>query len=307
MLFFIALYQTSLLNMLQSHYQVQFIESILFENLGPEAILKDFQFLYCGNFNLAARVVTKSGKYFIKWNKGDHEGMFESEAKSMELIRDTKTIHVPKVYGYGKKPDGAYLMLDFVAESDKKPTYWQEFGTNLAALHAISNQNYGLHFNNYLGALPQINEFSSNGIQFFLENRLMYQVNIAFKNDKIDQQTVKKFEQLYSKIPNIIPNEIPALLHGDLWSGNLMVGANGLASLVDPSAYYGFREMEIAFTTLFGGFPLEFYKSYNEVSPLETGFNERIDLYNLYPLLVHANLFGGSYLESVQRILTKYV
>jgi protein-ribulosamine 3-kinase len=293
--------------MLQSHYQVQFIESILSESLGHEAELKDFQFLYCGNFNLAAKVTTKSGKYFIKWNQGEHEGMFESEAKSMELIRETNTIHVPKVYGYGKKSDGAYLMLDYVAESKKKNDYWQNFARKLADLHNHTNVRYGLHFNNYIGALRQINDFADNGIQFFLEKRLITQLERAFKAKIIEYRLYIDLNNLFSKIPIYFPKEAPALLHGDLWSGNLMVDENGQASIVDPSAYYGLREAEIAFTTLFGGFPSEFYEAYHEVKPLESGFKDRIDLYNLYPLLVHANLFGGGYLESIKRIVSKYL
>jgi protein-ribulosamine 3-kinase len=293
--------------MLQSHYQVQFIESILADSLGNEAVLKDFQFLYCGNFNLAARVTTKSGKYFIKWNKGDHEGMFESEAKSMELIRETNTIHVPKVYGYGKKQDGAYLMLDFVAESTKKEDYWSDFGRKLAALHSKTNENFGLHFNNYVGALRQINDFSKDGIQFFIEKRLIFQLEMAYKAKLVDYKLYIDTQNLFSKIPSLFPKEPPALLHGDLWSGNIMVGDDGYAAVVDPSAYYGLREAEIAFTTLFGGFKQEFYKAYNEVKPLESGFKDRIDLYNLYPLLVHLNLFGGGYLDAVKRIVKKYL
>lgn len=293
--------------MLQSHYQVQFIESILHESLGNETVLKDFQFLYCGNFNLAARVITKSGKYFIKWNKGDHEGMFESEAKSMELIRETHTVHVPRVYGYGKKQDGAYLMLDFVAESTKKDDYWADFGERLAALHTNTNAQFGLHFNNYVGSLRQINDFSNNGILFFLEKRLNIQMERAYKAKLIDFKLYTDLQNLFSKIPARFPKEAPALLHGDLWSGNLMVGADGYAAVVDPSAYYGLREAEIAFTTLFGGFKKEFYEAYNSVKPLESGFNDRIDLYNLYPLLVHLNLFGGGYLETVKQIVKKYL
>jgi protein-ribulosamine 3-kinase len=293
--------------MLQSHYQVQFIESILQESLGNEAVLKDFQFLYCGNFNLAARVVTQSGKYFIKWNKGDHEGMFESEAKSMELIRETNTVHVPRVYGYGKKQDGAYLMLDFVAESTKKEDYWADFGRKLAQLHSTTNENFGLHFNNYVGALRQINDLSKDGIQFFLEKRLLFQLEMAYKAKLVDYKLYIDTQNLFSKIPSLFPKEPPALLHGDLWSGNIMVGSDGYVAVVDPSAYYGLREAEIAFTTLFGGFKAAFYEAYNEVKPLESGFKDRIDLYNLYPLLVHLNLFGGGYLDAVKRIVKKYL
>ncbi len=293
--------------MLQTHYQVQFIESILADSLGKGTVLKDFQFLYCGNFNLAARVETANGKYFIKWNKGDHEGMFESEAKSMELIRETNTVYVPKVYGYGKKPDGSYLMLDFVSESSKNNDFWQDFGRNLASLHANTHEKFGLHFNNYMGALRQINDYTTDGIQFYLEKRLIIQLEKAYKSKLVDFKLYVDLNNLFSKIATIFPKEKPSLLHGDLWSGNIMVGANGYVALVDPSAYYGFREAEIAFTTLFGGFPIEFYEAYNEVKPLESGFKDRIDLYNLYPLLLHANLFGGGYLESIKRIVKKYL
>lgn len=293
--------------MLQTHYQVQFIESILTENLGQNAYLLDFQFLYCGNFNLAARVKTKSGLFFIKWNKGDHEGMFESEAKSMELIRSTNTVNVPKVYGYGKKTDGAYLMLDFVAETHKKDNYWEDFGQKLAQLHSHTNAQFGLHFNNYVGSLRQINDFMDDGHQFFMEKRLVTQLERAYKAKLLDFKTYTDLNNLFSKIYTMFPKEQPSLLHGDLWSGNMMVAADGHAALVDPSAYYGFREAEIAFTTLFGGFPAAFYEAYYEVKPLEPGFKDRIDLYNLYPLLVHANLFGGGYLESIKRIIKKYL
>lgn len=293
--------------MLQSHYQVQFIESILSESLGDEAVLKDFQFLYCGNFNLAARVETKTGKYFIKWNKGDHEGMFESEAKSMELIRNTNTVHVPKVYGYGKKQDGAYLMLDYVAEANKKEDFWENFGRKLAELHAHTNDKFGLHFNNYVGSLRQINNFTEDGHQFYMEKRYLVQLERAYKAQLIDFKIYTDLNNLFSKIYTLFPKESPSLLHGDLWSGNLMVAADGQATLVDPSAYYGFREAEIAFTTLFGGFKPQFYEAYNEVKPLEPGFSDRIDLYNLYPLLVHANQFGGGYLDSIKRIVKKYL
>jgi protein-ribulosamine 3-kinase len=293
--------------MLQTHYQVQFIESILLDSLGPEAVLKDFQFLYCGNFNLAARVETQDGRFFIKWNQGSHEGMFESEAKSMELIRQTNTIHVPKVYGYGKKPDGSYLMLDFVAEATRKEDYWQDFGQKVAALHNHTSENHGLHFNNYAGAIPQINDYLPDGIEFFIEKRMKPTVNRALSENKISPKTHSDFQKLYLKLPNLIPNEKPALLHGDLWSGNLMVGSNGYASVVDPSAYYGLREADIAFTTLFGGFHVEFYQAYHDAKPLQRGFNERISLYNLYPLMVHVNLFGGGYLENVENILKKYI
>jgi protein-ribulosamine 3-kinase len=225
----------------------------------------------------------------------------------MELIRETKTINVPKVYGYGKKPDGSYLMLDFVAESPRKINYWQNLGNKLADLHKFTNDYHGLHFNNYVGALAQNNEYMTDGIAFYIEKRLKVQVGRAMFENKIDSKLYDDFQKIYKILPNLLPNEKPALLHGDLWSGNLMVGADGHATLVDPSAYFGLREADIAFSTLFGGFNVGFYEAYNEAFPLEFDFKNRIDLYNLYPLLVHVNLFGGGYLDAVKKILKKYV
>jgi protein-ribulosamine 3-kinase len=293
--------------MLQSHYQVQFIDSILKDSLGEKTKLKDFHFLYCGNFNLAAYAETNAGKYFVKWNKGDHEGMFESEAKSMELLRETNTVQVPKVYGYGKKADGSYLMLDFVAESTKKEDYWQNLGIKLAELHNITNDKFGLNFNNYVGALRQINDFTEDGIQFYHEKRLSIQLESAYKAKRVDYKLYIDLNNIFSKINSLFPKEKPSLIHGDLWSGNIMVGNKGQATLVDPSAYFGLREAEIAFTTLFGGFKNEFYNAYNHTRPLEPGFKDRIDLYNLYPLLVHLNLFEGGYLAAIKQIVKKYI
>jgi protein-ribulosamine 3-kinase len=292
--------------MLQSHYQVQFIESIITESLGANAILKDFHFLYCGNFNLAARVSTNLGRFFIKWNQGDHTGMFESEAKCVELLAATNTIQLPKVYGYGKRPEGAYLMIDFVDEAAAKENYWEDLGQKLAQMHAVSYTAFGLHFNNYLGAIPQNNEYLNNGINFYIQKRLAPQVALALKNNKLDSKTARALEALYPQLHQILPKEAPALLHGDLWSGNLMVDSQGSAILVDPSAYYGLREAEIAFSTLFGGFDAVFYEAYHEANPLQNGFKKRIDIYNLYPLLVHLNLFGGGYQQSIQKILQRY-
>jgi fructosamine-3-kinase len=116
-----------------------------------------------------------------------------------------------------------------------------------------------------------------------------------------------KFNRLYEVLPSLLPNEKPALLHGDLWSGNYLVDDQGSATLVDPAVYYGNREAEIAFTHLFGGFQPNFYQGYTEAMPLENSFQERVPLYNLYPLMVHVNLFGSGYLGAVERTLTRFV
>jgi fructosamine-3-kinase len=123
-----------------------------------------------------------------------------------------------------------------------------------------------------------------------------------FSNSELSQ-----FERLYHKLPGLFPKEKPRLVHGDLWSGNYLIDQDSNPVLIDPAAYFGHREVDIAMTRLFGGFDEAFYKSYNEVFPLETGWKDRIDLYNLYPLLIHVNLFGSGYVQQVKRIIAKWV
>lgn len=290
----------------QTQEQYQFIESILFENLGHHPEVLDFQFFYGGNFNLAVKVKVAEGDYFIKWNQGDHEGMFESEAKSLQTLRDKDVLSIPEVINYGKILDKEYLMIEFLTASYKQANYWQDFGQKLAKLHTHTHHSHGLDFNNYIGALRQNNEWMEDGVQFFIEKRLKVQAGLALYDRKISQELYDKFQVLFEKIPNLIPNEKPSLLHGDLWSGNVMTDNNGFVALVDPACYYGLREAELAFTTMFGGFEPEFYEAYHEVYPIENGFGDRIPLYNLYPLMVHVNLFGGGYLDAVEKILKKY-
>ncbi len=292
--------------MFQSADQYQFLESVLFETLGFQPEVREFQFIYGGNFNLAAKVLTAEGSFFIKWNQGDHEGMFESEARSLNRLRDTGVITIPAVHGYGQRSDGSYLMMDFLESSPQIPNYWTDFGQKLAQLHQVTTEQHGLEFNNYIGALPQQNEWLDSGIDFFVENRLKVQAGRALYEGKLSNKLYDQFLKFCEKLPHLIPNEKPALLHGDLWSGNVMTGADGTVALVDPATYFGLREAELAFTTMFGGFDTSFYTSYYEAFPVEPGFNERIPLYNLYPLLVHVNLFAGGYLTAVERILRKY-
>jgi protein-ribulosamine 3-kinase len=291
----------------QSQEQYQFIESILFENLGHNPEILDFQFFYGGNFNLAVKVKVKEGDFFIKWNQGDHNGMFDSEALSLNLLRETGVIHVPEVLNHGKILDKEYLIMDFVTPAPKQANYWEDFGQKLARLHTNSNAQFGLHFNNYIGALPQSNEWIEDGIEFFIEKRLKVQVGLALYERRLSEEVYGKFQKLYEKLPDLLPQDKPALLHGDLWSGNVMVENTGHVSLIDPSTYYGLREAELAFTTMFGGFETTFYEAYNEVFPIQNGFGERIPLYNLYPLMVHVNLFGGGYLDAVEKTLSKFL
>jgi len=170
----------------------------------------------------------------------------------------------------------------------------------------LTNTNFGLDYNNYIGSLHQQNNLHPTWVDFFINERLQPQIKLARDNNEIDSTTILKFENLYKKLDEVFPKEKPALLHGDLWSGNFMSDEKGESVIMDPTVYYGHREMDIAMAKLFGGFDAEFYSSYNEHYPLENGWEQRINVCNLYPLMVHVNLFGGGYLGQVKSILSKF-
>jgi fructosamine-3-kinase len=291
----------------QSQEQYQFIAQILSKHTGESTQIDDFQFFYGGNFNLAVRLRVKNTEYFIKWTQGDHQGLFEAEAKNLQMIHDTGAIQVPQVLGVGQLEEKEYLMMECIESADKHPNYWHDFGERLAHLHKnTSSFGHGLDYTNFIGAATQVNSWQKDGVAFFIENRLNKQVDRALYDRKITPELADNFQRLYEKLPDLLPHEAPALIHGDLWAGNAMVNEQGLVTLVDPCCYYGLREAELAFTTMFGGFDTKFYEAYHATFPIEKGFHERIPLYNLYPLMVHVNLFGEGYLPAVNKILATY-
>lgn len=283
-----------------------FFESILFEGLGHDIAVNSYQYLGGGCINNAVRLNTSQGYFFVKWNESSPENLFACEAKGLELLREAGEIHIPEVFGYGRKPEGSYLILEYINSSRPHPEYWKSFATSLAKLHSHTHKQNGLEYDNYIGALKQSNQFCDSWVEFFIEKRLKVQAGLALYNGAITQRMFDAFQPLYEKLPNLLQEEKPSLLHGDLWSGNVIVGSNGFASLIDPAVYYGNREVELAFTKLFGGFPPEFYKTYMEITPFTSGFEERIEIYNLYPLLVHVNLFGSGYISGIERTLQKF-
>lgn len=285
---------------------VQFLETIFFITLGKEVSILDYQFLSGGCINQTIQVTTSEGSFFVKWNESMDEDFFECEAKGLILLKEAGEISIPEVIGYGRSGQKTYLILELLPFTYAKSSYWANFGASLARLHTHSQSEFGLHYPNYIGSLPQTNTAYTNGVDFFIECRLKPQVGLAVYNQLMPQTLYTKFQRLYTCLPDIIPNEKPALLHGDLWHGNVMIGKDGYACLIDPAVYYGNREAEIAFTYLFGGFEAEFYEAYQHMFPLAPGFEKRRDIYNLYPLLVHLNLFGSGYLSGIETTLEHF-
>ena len=267
----------------------------------------NFNYSSGGCINSTGKLETSAGTYFIKWNNSnDFPGMFEKEMEGLFLLESKKVIRIPVPINTGNSENQSYIIMEWIDNSTRNSDYWEKLGEQLAALHRHTNEKYGLDHDNYIGSLPQVNSFTENWIDFFIENRLEVQIRKAFELGKVSNSQVHSFRQLYNQLPELLANEPPSLLHGDLWSGNLMTDDKGQPALIDPAVYYGNREVEIAFTRLFGGFDNKFYTTYNAVWPLSPGFDARQDIYNLYPLLVHVNLFGGGYLSQVENILNRY-
>jgi protein-ribulosamine 3-kinase len=286
--------------------QFSFFESILYQTLGQSVEVIEAQFLAGGDINTSAQVFSSEGVFFVKWNHADRADMFEVEARGLNLLRQTDALHIPQVIGYGRELDKSYLILEYIDPGPATNASWEALGHSLAVLHSHTQPKFGLHFDNYIGSLPQANTLTANGFDFFFDQRLLPQAGMALYSELLPKQSYDALFRLRERLPDLLPADRPALLHGDLWSGNVMVTEAGQPVLIDPAVYYGFREADLAFTKMFGGFDQRFYDAYNEAFPLEDGFDDRVAIYNLYPLLVHVNLFGSGYVSGVERILKQF-
>lgn len=257
-----------------------------------------------GDINDAYRLIANNKEFFLKVNSSSkYPTMFMAEHRGLELLRNHSDFLIPNVYFNGEHQGFSYLLMEWMDLSSNGD--WREFGISLAGLHSHTDQRFGLDHNNYIGSLPQVNTQSTSWSEFYTNQRLLPLFKTAYdlgKFDKVDQQHLMR---LICKLDSIYPTEDASLLHGDLWSGNAAF-CNDRPSIFDPAVYYGHREMDIAMTLLFGGFPVEMYEAYNEVYPLEKAWRDRIDIGQIYPLLVHVLLFGQSYARQVKGILKRF-
>ncbi|HEX6983402.1 MAG TPA: fructosamine kinase family protein [Balneolaceae bacterium] len=262
-----------------------------------------------GSINEAARIKLKDGQNrFLKWNQMAGAEMFSKEERGLKLLkRADSELRIPEVFATGETETGiGFLVQEFIEQGQPKQSSAPKFGEALAELHRHHGKQFGLDHDNYIGRLSQSNTWHEKWIGFFIEERIQPQLKMAVNSKKLGENTVAHFESLYELLPEIFPEEPPSLLHGDLWSGNYLYDENGRATVYDPAVYYGHREIELAFTHLFGGFSNKFYRAYESAYPLQPGFTKRKDIYNLYPLLVHTNLFGGSYGRQVKSIVKQF-
>lgn len=270
--------------------------------------IKSVQSISGGSINEAAKIMLEDGQYcFIKWNRGSDADMFKKEEMGLKLLRSTGVLCLPEVLVTGETPSGiGFLVQEFIDQGKPKPDSAAKFGKALADLHKQHKDRFGLDHDNYIGRLPQSNKQHKSWTNFFVGERIQPQLKMAADSGRLGKETIAHFESMYKLLPDVFPDEPPSLLHGDLWSGNYFYDENGKAVIYDPAVYYGHREMELAFTHLFGGFPSDFYSAYEAAYLLEPEFYERKDIYNLYPLLVHTNLFGGSYASQVKSIADRF-
>jgi len=287
--------------------QEELFLSILHGKYGTAGKILSSRTLSGGDINQAAMFETTTGLWFAKWNRTDtYPGMFEAEARGLELLGNTNEIDVPAVIGTGEDQNCSMLVLEFIKPKRETDDFWEGFGQRLANLHKHTSSEFGLDHNNYIGSLDQINGQKTNWIDFFISHRLEIQIKLAVDNSRIDSATIRLFEQMYAHLADFFPVEKPSLIHGDLWSGNFMTNSKGEACIIDPAVYYGHRLMDLGMSKLFGGFAPKFYEAYHHEFPLENNWQQAVDIANLYPLMVHVNLFGGGYLGSVKSILKRF-
>lgn len=255
--------------------------------------------------------LSDGGCMFLKENSKSKADFFRAEKEGLSAIRKTGAIRVPDVYEAGTLEDRSYLIMEYLEAAPARRDFWERFGRQLADLHRTDPSawtpggRYGFPADNYIGAGKQVNETRSGWIEFFRDCRLEVQFHRA--QAYFDASGRKAMQSLLDHLDQyLIEPAYPSLLHGDLWGGNYVTGPDGYACLIDPAAYVGHAEADLAMTELFGGFAPAFYDAYREVNGIPAGYPDRRELYNLYHLLNHLNLFGGSYYGSVMRIVRRF-
>ncbi len=265
----------------------------------------------CGGcINDAQTITTSDGKhFFLKQNFHSAKDMFFKEANGLKELKKANAIRVPEVI----LVDTNYLLLEQINSGRKSKNFDEDFGRSFALLHKYTSDSFGFYEDNYIGSTPQKNipdeDEKNDWIKFYFKKRILFQYKLLEKNGYSDSAIRKRISSLENKIDDILKGSenIPSLLHGDLWSGNYMVDENGNACLIDPAVYYGNREADLAMTKLFGGFSSSFYKSYNEYFPLPDGYEYRENIYKLYHIMNHLNLFGGGYYHQTISLLDYYL
>lgn len=257
-----------------------------------------------GCINQGWRLTTGAGVYFVKTNIPAAGAMFASEAAGLRELAAAGAVRVPAPLYSGALRAQALLVTEWLELVPADSGSDAVLGEQLAVLHRHTARHYGWTQDNYIGSTPQPNQFADDWCGFLRERRLGHQFALAARNGyggSLQTQGAKLLANLPVFFGDYTP--APSLLHGDLWNGNRAALAGGVPVIFDPAVYYGDRETDLAMTELFGGFGRDFYAAYNAVWPLDAGYRTRKQLYQLYHVLNHLNLFGGSYLQQARLLL----
>jgi fructosamine-3-kinase len=269
--------------------------------------VQEYEQVQGGDINKAYCLSTSSGKYFLKVNDANnYPAMFVKEANGLDLLRKNSTLIIPQVVKIGVCNEQQYLLMEWLEKGIPGTNMWKNFGASLAMMHKQPQQYFGLDEDNYIGSVKQINTRHNEWCSFYAECRVMPLVKKLFDAGDFSTRDLNDATSFCNNIKNIFPTEPPALLHGDLWAGNYFFTSSGNAAIVDPAVYFGHREMDIGMTKLFGGFDQRFYNAYSETFPLEKGWEQRLPITQLYPLLVHAVLFGGHYISNAMETIKQF-
>lgn len=261
-----------------------------------------------GDISKAYKITTSKRSYFLKVNEASNAlTMFQTEAYGLEAIAKTKTIKTPQVIAYDTFEGSAFLLLEFIESKSPSSEDFRLLGTQLAQLHQCTSEHFGLDRDNFIGRLPQSNSHHKTWTDFYTHERLRPQLELAKQKGLLNDWECPNVEDIKNRLRSWFVNIKPSLLHGDLWSGNYLISNEGEPYVIDPATYYGHNEVDIAMSKLFGGFGEAFYEAYFSLFPPSEHTPARIEIYQLYYLLVHLNMFGRSYYGSVKSILQKYV
>ena len=286
------------------------VTSILSDIFSQPISIKSAQICSGGSINQAQYLLLSNGeKVFLKSNSCAPVGFFECEAKGLKLLEQANSgLKIPMVMAVDRSPSPQFIILEYLEEASSSDEYFKKFGQYLATLHRNTQVKFGLDHDNYIGSTVQINTLEQNGIDFFREHRIRFQQILARNAGKLPTKIDLRLDKLCDKLNSILnlDSESPALIHGDLWSGNHFSTSGNIPSIFDPAVYFGPREADLAMTELFGSMPPSFYSAYKETFPLDPGYQERRKIYNLYHLLNHLNLFGDSYLRSVESTVNEF-
>jgi fructosamine-3-kinase len=255
-----------------------------------------------GSINDCYRWASGVGEMFVKVAPAEGLPMFEAESAGLTELDRARALRIPRVLACGLAANAAFLALEWIEAGEGGGPCEARLGEGLAALHAVTEPRFGWLRDNTIGRTPQANDWSLDWVEFFRERRLRPQLELAARNG-FGELLGAPGERLLGCVDRLLSGHHPApsLLHGDLWGGNWLASSTGEPVLFDPAVYYGDRETDLAMTRLFGGFGVTFYRAYQAAAPLAPGWEARVELYNLYHVLNHANLFGRTYAAQARR------